>query len=182
VRRDSSLIQQLQLSVALLANLPSRVKQGRRVRVADRYDAFICYPAKKGVYDTFHHVLKEFFLRHEIYAYSATKPPSGCIWEDEIFKTIRRSNSSILLLSPPFFRSRFIQDKELPLLIEAAELKQNKKPLYPILVENCTKSQLAPLQKFQFCNRTPLLELLDDPPAFFGELGTIANEIASNKS
>src|ERR1700689_330339 len=120
------------------------MERASRVRVVNRYDAFICYSARKGVYNTFHDVFKAFLSQRQVNAYSAAKLPSGCIWESEIFEAIRKSDSAILLLSPPFFQSRFIQNKELPLLIEAAERKWRRKRLYPILVEQCSEAQLAP--------------------------------------
>ena len=76
---------------------------------------------------------------------SLIKP--GDDWFTEIERAMNRADVAILLISADFLTSRFILDKEVPVLLER---RQSEGLLvYPILVEDCAWQTVEWLKKMQ---------------------------------
>jgi hypothetical protein len=74
-------------------------------------------------------------LRGGIIVWSDKRVKTGALWEDEIKASLQDARVAILLVSPNFLASDFIQNSELPHLLKAAE-ERNLTILW-ILIEDC---------------------------------------------
>jgi len=72
----------------------------------------------------------------------------GGKWYDDIRGALARAGAAILLVSADFQASRFIEEVELPILLEAA--RRNQTRILPVAVSRC--NVLPELAKFQFVN------------------------------
>jgi TIR domain-containing protein len=89
-----------------------------------------------------------------------TKIQPGDRWKDEIDDALRQTKVAILVLTADFLASKFIQESELPLLLEAAEA-QGAKILCVYGSEVHLSGLAARLENYQFVNSKskPLLKL-----------------------
>ena len=73
---------------------------------------------------------------------------AGVDWRGEIEAAIREARAAILLVGPAFLASRFIQDHELPPLLEGARSRGIR--IFPVIIGWCgyDASDLGPFQAF----------------------------------
>ncbi len=85
----------------------------------------------------------------------------GDEWDKEIKKAISQAEIAILLISADYLASDYIQDSELPLLLERAKLGSTI--ILPILVTSTRWTAVPELAQFQFLNdvRLPLSQSQD---------------------
>jgi|SRR5579884_1216719 len=77
------------------------------------------------------------------------KIQSGAKWRNEIEQALARTKVAILLVSADFLVSDFINEHELPVLLEAAH--RGEVTIWPIIVGSCLFTQ-SPLSAFQASN------------------------------
>ncbi|WP_374163816.1 leucine-rich repeat domain-containing protein [Arcticibacter sp. MXS-1] len=82
----------------------------------------------------------------ELDTWDDTKIDAGDMWKDEIEKALERADIAILLVSNAFLASRFIREKEVPVLLKSAEERGVK--ILPVIVGLCrfTKSAIGHYQ------------------------------------
>ena len=92
---------------------------------------------------------------------------AGDNFEEKIEINIEESTSAILILTPEFFSSSYIMDKELPLLLER-EKEENFK-IIPLLLRDCKDSDLKKLGTIQIFPSTsrPIGTLERDEESFY---------------
>ena len=94
---------------------------------------FICYARKdKGLMNMLSDSLRVFETRREISVWVDRHIEPGSRWEKEIKAKIQRANVALLLISNNFFQSKFIQETELPFILERYELRNLK--VIPVLL------------------------------------------------
>lgn len=79
-----------------------------------------------------------------------TKIKSSDKWKEEIDKSLQSASVAILLISTSFLASDFIQDNELPKLLEKAN--KNGTKIFPIILEPCLFLRFPELSKYQAVN------------------------------
>lgn len=77
----------------------------------------------------------------------------GDRWEQEIKDKLDRAKVAVLLVSQNFWASKYIREKELPILMEAANRKQLT--LFPVLLQACGYAD-SELKSIQHCPKEPL--------------------------
>jgi hypothetical protein len=112
---------------------------------------------RKDIFISYSHANEEFLTRlllhlvplkrhRGISAWSDREIAAGDQWETRIEEALRRCQVAVLLVSPDFLASRFINERELP-PIEAAATKENV-PILWLLVRPCL------WKEFDFLRRT----------------------------
>ena len=83
----------------------------------------------------------------------------GMQWRDEIERAVRSARAAVLLVSPDFLASDFVQSDELAPLLEAAE--RDGVRILPLIVRPCRYAREPALARFQAVNdpEKPLSEL-----------------------
>ncbi len=117
-------------------------------RMKDRTKVFISYSHKDVSYldDLKAHLRPLGRAGLEIWEDQQMKP--GALWQEEIAEALRKARVGVLLVSADFLASDFIAEKELPLLLEAAE-KDGVRIFYVVL----RPCRVPPaLDKFQAVN------------------------------
>ena len=74
-------------------------------------------------------------LGNQVTVWNDNRVKPGVLWKDEIKASLQDARVAILLVSPNFLASDFIQNSELPHLLKAAE-ERNLTILW-ILIEDC---------------------------------------------
>ena len=94
----------------------------------------------------------------DVKAWDDTKIKSGQDWDNEIEKSLKKADISILLVSSNFLASSYIRKKELPQILD--NVKDKGATIIPIIARLCRYSQ-SPLGKYQTLNspNTPLNKL-----------------------
>lgn len=119
-----------------------------------RNKVFISYSRKDKSYldelSVHFHFLKN---QYEIDFWSDREIKSGTIWREEIREALATTRVAILLVSPNFLSSNFINDEELPVLLAAARSEGAK--ILPLLVRPCLVKRHPVLSQYQFVN-TPV--------------------------
>jgi hypothetical protein len=91
-----------------------------------------------------------------------TEIPVGSDWLGEIRTALESARVAVFLVTQSFLASRFIQEKELPTLLEAAQKRGCL--IFWIAVSSTTLDDDSPLAKFQAANRPDKpLDLLSKP-------------------
>ena len=72
---------------------------------------------------------------------------AGDQWEARILSAINQADMSILLISPDFFNSKYIQETELPQILLRHD--KNKTILFPIILEDCAFAEYKWIKKTQ---------------------------------
>jgi len=80
-----------------------------------------------------------------------TKIKTGENWKEEIAKALKESNIAILLISQDFLASDFIQNNELPIILENA--KENGIRVLPVILSPCRFLKTNILKDFQSLNK-----------------------------
>lgn len=75
---------------------------------------------------------------------------SGDKWKEEIEKALSEANIAILLISPDFLSSDFIQNNELPDILKNADKKGTK--VLSIILKPCRFKQNKSISQFQAVN------------------------------
>jgi hypothetical protein len=116
-----------------------------------RTKVFISYSRKDKSYldelSVHFHFLKN---QYEIDFWSDREIKSGTIWREEIKQALATTRVAILLVSPNFLSSNFINDEELPVLLAAARSEGAK--ILPLLVRPCLVKRHPVLSQYQFVN------------------------------
>jgi hypothetical protein len=86
-----------------------------------------------------------------------TRIPVGASWHDEIKAALVRARVAVLLVTPDFLASDFIQEVEVPSILEAAAAGHLTVFCVPISTSSLAGS---PLLKFQWANHNKPLDLL----------------------
>ena len=131
-----------------------------RVGVVARTRVFISYSHRDRQWkDRMAVHLQPLVRQHSIDDWSDDRIPPGADWEEEIDSAIESARVAILLISANFMASDFIQDKELPKLIAAAE--RRGLTLFPVLIGACAYAEHARLGRYQAVHdvRRPLNQL-----------------------
>jgi len=101
-------------------------------------------------------VLKDDIVDIEVFSDTKIKP--GMKWENEIEKALSESKIAILLISTDFLVSKFIRDKELPPLLEAA--RNEGTTILPLILMSSNYKNCKDLNQFQAVNLDkPLIDL-----------------------
>jgi predicted ATPase len=81
---------------------------------------------------------------------------TGSFWDELIAEAIGKAEAAILLISADFFNSKYIRERELPMLLEASRRRNLR--LFPVLVRDCAWKRLEWLTQIQVCtyNGRPL--------------------------
>lgn len=92
----------------------------------------------------------------ELDYWSDTRLKTGQKWKEEIIKALNEAHTAILLISQDFLASDFIQNNELPLILENA--KEGGVKILPIILTYCRFTKIKILKDFQALNdpNTPL--------------------------
>jgi hypothetical protein len=100
--------------------------------------------------------------RGKIVAWDDTRIKAGSRWREEIEDALSRAAVAVLLVSPHFLGSDFIQSNELPPLLEAAEHRGTL--ILPVIIRASRFEQTPALAQFQAVN-PPSRPLAEMPPA-----------------
>ncbi len=79
-----------------------------------------------------------------------TRIDAGDLWKDEIENALNKADIAILLVSNAFLASRFIREKEVPVLLKKAET--NGTTILPVIVGLCRFSK-SPIGNYQAVNK-----------------------------
>jgi hypothetical protein len=127
--------------------------------MAERTDVFISY----SHYDNYWLERVKVHLRPlarggKLVVWEDTKLRGGDNWEEEIEKALAKTKVAVLLISPDFLASDFIDSDELPPLLKAAQ--EEGATILPVFVSDCDygHSVLAPFQGINSLGR-PLKRL-----------------------
>src|SRR5579871_6471088 len=117
---------------------------------SQRTKAFISYSHKDRTYlEELHEHLAHYEKQGLIHYWDDQKLTPGMPWEDNIKQAITSAKVAILLVSPSFLASEFINSHELPPLLEAA---QNEGALLLVVILRYCLFAHTPLAKFQTVN------------------------------
>lgn len=99
-----------------------------------------------------------------------TKIKASENWKEEIDKALISTNVAILLVSTSFLASDFIQDNELPKLLEKAS--KNGTKIYSLILEHCLFSKFPEISKYQSVNppNKPFSDKSVDPQMYMNKL------------
>jgi len=113
-----------------------------------RTKVFVCYSHQNIQFlERFRKHLAPFERSQQLVVWDDQKIPAGTQWREEINAAIQATKVAVLLVSPDFLYSEFINQHELPLLLAAA--KQGCVTILPVLISYCLYEE-TPLAEFQF--------------------------------
>ncbi|HEY0154598.1 MAG TPA: toll/interleukin-1 receptor domain-containing protein, partial [Longimicrobium sp.] len=136
---------------------------------SSRPSIFISYAKQDKAY--LDHVKR--FLQHvKVEVWEDTKIAAGARWRVEINAALNRASAAILLVSQHFLNSAFINNTELPSLLEAIETR--KCQIWVVVVDFCRFTETPLLSEFQTVNDP------EDPLA--GKEPTEVNRLLRNLS
>jgi tetratricopeptide (TPR) repeat protein len=121
---------------------------------------FISYSHKDGAaLDRLLVHLKPLVEKGLVDDWSDLRIKTGDLWEEEIERAISVAKIAVLIVSQNFYDSDFIQNHELPPLLDAAELGEVL--LMPVILDDCNYLLHPRLSKFQYYNPPdkPILSL-----------------------
>jgi hypothetical protein len=100
--------------------------------------------------------------RYQLHIWDDSKIAPGSLWLHDIQEALQNAQVAVLLVSPPFLNSDFIQREELPKLLRSA--RQGGTLILPIILRPCLYDHLPELSKFQAFNspETPLNAMLPE--------------------
>lgn len=105
---------------------------------------------------------------------------TGDLWEKRIIDSLDSAEAAILLLSPSFFASDFIVQKELPKIVERA--RSGRMFVFPICIRPCSRVSLEVISDYQFAN-PPSKALSEMEPAEVDRvLANLIDEISAVSS
>ena len=120
-------------------------------------EVFISYSHEDASYkDVLLRHLRILEKNHIAMFWDTSEIPSGSDWSKSISSAIDKAAVAILLVSPHFMASDFINNVELPALIKRAQTHGTI--ILPILIRSCAWTSFPQLAQFQFMNdvRKPL--------------------------
>lgn len=124
-----------------------------------------------------------------VHVWSDTKIRVGAQWEKEIEDALRESRAAVLMLTPAFFGSEYIWDKEMPHILRHAKSGMH---VFPLLAKPCAwrlADELAQLQARPLNGRALSLgteasvdsDLADFVYELAGLLGKLSSTVASEE-
>jgi hypothetical protein len=124
---------------------------------SNRNGVFISYSHEDRVY--FNELKTMLFpVQTELNIWHDQMIEPGTLWRQEIEKALASAKAALLLVSPDFLKSDFIQKHELPPLLEAA--KANGCKILWIKLKDCLVDATA-IDEYQALYRTPLIGLTE---------------------
>lgn len=119
--------------------------------MSKRQGVFISYSKKDAKWlDYLRTHLSYLEREYEFTIWEDSKIEVGSDWRDEINKAINTTKIAILMVSPNFISSEFINNEELPALLTAA--RDEGAFIFPIIVSHCMFSDIEAISKFQTVN------------------------------
>jgi len=116
-----------------------------------RKDVFISYSHKDRKWlDDLRVHLSYLEREYKFNIWEDSKINVGSDWRQEIYKALESTKVAVLLISANFISSNFINNEELPVLLQAA--KEEGAYIFPIIVSYCMFSDIETLSKFQSVN------------------------------
>jgi len=134
-------------------SLPKVVHRNTTKISETRTNVFISYSHKdKAFLDD----LRRHFKPIEKYCifWDDSKIIPGQKWKEEIFKAIKQSKIAILFLSADFFNSEFIENNELPPLLNSAE--KEGATILSVILKPCFFEEYPDINKYQAINNPSL--------------------------
>lgn len=130
-------------------SLNNEIEKNHKKTVNERKSVFVCYSRHDikylGKIETHFAPLKS-----NIELWNDSKINPGDKWEEEILKAMEKADAAIFLLSADFFASHYVQEKELPKLLAAAENKGVK--IFPVFISPCLIEEFKSINQYQFVN------------------------------
>lgn len=116
---------------------------------SNRTDVFISYCHADKIY--FEKMKRHFSIfRGKITIWDDTHILAGDVWKDKIMNALSKAKIAVLLISADFFSSRFIEDIEIPHLLEAAD--NDGAIILCLIVKPCLFNEYPEINKFQALN------------------------------
>ena len=152
--------------------LMTRFHQDLSKEVSNRVFISYCHEDKAW----FDKVKKQFEAAFPISStWDDTRIEPGEQWEKEIETALKASTVAILLLSPQFFMSKYITERELPAIIDASN-KGKIKPIPLFISADETRWMASPVSKIQPVNADRPMDTLSEGERI-ALLKTVANQI-----
>ena len=121
-----------------------------------RQQVFISYShADRNWLDELHTHLKPFLKREDFELWDDTRIAAGQMWRSEIETALARAGAAVLLVTPTFLSSEFIDRHELPPLFEAARKRGLRIFWLPVSASAYDETEIAGFQALHD-PRTPL--------------------------
>jgi tetratricopeptide (TPR) repeat protein len=127
----------------------STFKSASKKNIAPTQKIFISYSHKDKEYLDRLHIHLEAYGEKDLEVLDDTKIEAGSLWEDWINKAINLAKVAVLLVSADFLASNFINENELPPLMEAASREKLK--ILIVILGTCDFLNHS-LSKFQTIN------------------------------
>jgi len=138
--------------------LMTRFHQDLSKEVSNRVFISYCHEDKAW----FERVKKQFEAAFPISStWDDTRIEPGEQWEKEIETALKASTVAVLLLSPKFFMSKYITERELPAIIDASN-KGKIKPIPLFISADETRWMASPLKKIQAVNADRPMDTLSE--------------------
>ncbi|MEI6644391.1 MAG: GAF domain-containing protein [Novosphingobium sp.] len=122
-------------------------------------NVFVSYShADRGSLDELHTHLRPFLKREEFDLWDDTRIAAGDLWRSQIETALARAGAAVLLVSPKFLSSEFIDRHELPPLFEAAHKRGLRIFWIPVSASAYSETEIAGFHALHD-PRTPLDQL-----------------------